>query len=273
MAKPFAISPSFRLLSLPLLVVVAACLSANLAHAAETVGQVLLSVGQTQATDASGAVRPLARRAPVQDDDVLHTGSDGRLDIRMQDDGRLALQANSSLRLVDYQWQPQQHDGQVTLELIKGGMRSLSGQIGSAHPEHYQLNSRVASIGIRGTDFQVFLCDAQCGQQYATQPGLAGGVSSGSIVITSPTEQRVVRAGQFFYVDGQNGVITILDRAPAMLPQDSGWYAAAAAAKGPSDGASLTPLGVSGAAIIMGIGIMAIDGGGSSGTTGTSSGR
>src|SRR3546814_7082028 len=46
--------------------------------------------------------------------------------------------------------------------LLKGGFRAVSGLIGRVDHEEYRVSTPVATIGIRGTDYYVYQCDAAC---------------------------------------------------------------------------------------------------------------
>jgi hypothetical protein len=91
--------------------------------------------------------------------------------------------------------------------LVKGGFRSISGAIGKVRHEEMQVNTPVATIGIRGTDYLAWLCDSAC----ATDPiivealppgasalgGLVTTVYLDSIVVTSAKGEIVVAENQY----------------------------------------------------------------------------
>ena len=47
--------------------------------------------------------------------------------------------------------------------LLKGGFRAVSGLIGHTRREDYAVQTPVATIGIRGTDYEVRMCSGDCG--------------------------------------------------------------------------------------------------------------
>lgn len=189
--------------------------------AADSVGKVLLSTGQTQARAADGTVRSLARRDVVVADDTLETAADSQLQVRMIDNAIIALTPESVFQLKSYQFNAQRpQDGQAFMELVKGGMRTLSGQIGKSDPASYQLETPVASIGIRGTHYQLLYCDLRCARDFNSQEGLAGGVYSGAIGIRphgANSQEQVVSSPHFFFIDRHTGRLTLLDTPPPML--------------------------------------------------------
>lgn len=46
--------------------------------------------------------------------------------------------------------------------LVKGGFRTITGLIGKANQEDYRVTTPTATIGIRGTEWIVWICDAAC---------------------------------------------------------------------------------------------------------------
>ena len=124
--------------------------------AADAVGKVILSIGQNQAVGPDGQVRKLARKAEVYADDLLTTGKKGRLQVRFTDGSRLSLRSDTEFKIAEYRFDAAEPtEGKAIYKLLKGGMRTLSGQIGKVDKEDYRLETTVATIGIRGTDFVI----------------------------------------------------------------------------------------------------------------------
>ena len=71
-------------------------------HAADPLGKTLLARGAVTA-DRNGNSMALKRLSPVFRQDVLRSGSNARAQFRIVDDAYINLQANSVLRLENYQ--------------------------------------------------------------------------------------------------------------------------------------------------------------------------
>lgn len=117
------------------------------------VARVALAVGQAQLITESGQTQTLQRGQTLHEGDRLRTGEDGMLMLVFIDQGRVALRPSSELLIQKYRYDPQGQDSQLQLELIKGTVRQISGQAAHQQPERYRLNTPVAAIGVRGTDF------------------------------------------------------------------------------------------------------------------------
>lgn len=187
-------------------------------------GSVILSIGHNEAQGADGSARVLSRQSEIYASDLIRTGARGQLQIRFSDGSRLSLKPNTEFRIEAYAFDRERpEEGKAFYQLLKGGMRTLSGQIGKADPENYRVDAVVATIGIRGTYYGLSLCDSQCAQRTGSEQGLAGEVLDGRIVVESATSRSEVGSDQFFFVASERpGEIDVVNEAPAALQSDSG---------------------------------------------------
>lgn len=141
---------------------------ASNAMASASIGNVLLIKGQVQSESEGGDKVLLAKGDEVFLKDKIRTAKDGYVVLKMSDGMKLTLRPDSELVLDDFNDQPGSEN--VVLELIKGGLRTISGSIGKTNPESFELRTAVATIGIRGTDFAVRLCEGhQAGTACSSQ--------------------------------------------------------------------------------------------------------
>ncbi|MDO6719739.1 FecR family protein [Psychrosphaera sp. 1_MG-2023] len=139
------------------LTVIALFMGCGVAHAADIAGKTMLVVGAVNASDIKTNVkRKLKRRTAVFGQDLITTGDKAKAQLRMSDGGLIALKANSELKIADYQYSDESGKGSVVMELVKGGLRSVTGNI-KAQNGDYRLKTPVGSIGIRGTHYEVEL--------------------------------------------------------------------------------------------------------------------
>lgn len=165
------------------------------------VGIVILSFGQNVAISGDASERALTRKSEVFAHDILKTSATGRLQIRFTDGSRLSLKPDTEFKITEYQFEPSEpEDGKAIYKLLKGGMRTISGQIGKVDKEDYKLDAVVATIGIRGTDFTVTKVGDEVG----------GSVNSGKINVTAKTGgSRTISQGRSFQLSGANGSIRV----------------------------------------------------------------
>lgn len=124
-------------------------------------GATTLSVtGEVQVTPKGGNVGRLAEGQRVDSGTALKTGPNSGVTIRFDDGQMIALTSNSSLVVDDFRFNPHKPaEGGLVTSLLKGGMRTVTGLIGKASPDAIAVKTPVATIGIRGTDFQLFYDD------------------------------------------------------------------------------------------------------------------
>lgn len=122
-------------------------------------GKTILARGAVVATDAtSEQQRSLKRRDTVYGVDKITTGEKSKAQFSMSDGGLIALKENSVLNIANYEFDAGTQKGSASIELIKGGLRSISGVI-KKNGGSYNVKTPVGSIGIRGTHFELQLVD------------------------------------------------------------------------------------------------------------------
>jgi hypothetical protein len=130
-------------------------LGAFTAHATPSapVARVAVSVGEAKKWNAAGQEEPLKVGASLMAGDRIRTGSDSVAILIFTDEGRISLRADSELLIRHYQIDPAGVKTRIELELIKGTVRQISGNGSRTQPDRYRLNTPIAVIGVRGTDF------------------------------------------------------------------------------------------------------------------------
>lgn len=117
-----------------------------------TVGKVQLMLGQSATLVRNDTVQPLQADTQLQEGDLLQTGDATHLHLKMNDGAYVALRPQSELKIECYQSNPEQNLC-MKFDLKKGNMRAVSGKGSHTDPQKYRLNTPVAAIGVRGTDF------------------------------------------------------------------------------------------------------------------------
>lgn len=111
--------------------------------------------GTVSALAPDGRSRALTKGAEINPGETIDTGS-GRAQVRFSDGAQVSLQPRSQFRVDDYKFAGKV-DGSETgfFSLLKGGMRTITGLIGSGNRQNYKVTTNVATIGIRGTEFVI----------------------------------------------------------------------------------------------------------------------
>jgi hypothetical protein len=92
----------------------------------------------------------------IYSDRHIITTANGHVHIRFNDQGLISVRPNSRLSIDEYDYNsvnPSQST--VKFSLIRGSTRSVSGKAAQSAKQRFRMNTPIAAIGVRGTDFVV----------------------------------------------------------------------------------------------------------------------
>ena len=107
----------------------------------------------------STASQSLISGTVIMQGHIIETGANGEVHIVFDDGGLLALRPSSRMQIEHVQIAGAFTDS-LTMNLLRGAMRSITGWIGKFDRNNYQLKAATATIGIRGTDHEVAIIAA-----------------------------------------------------------------------------------------------------------------
>ena len=119
-------------------------------------GTVILAKGVVTATGANKSSRVLAKGAAIEEGDIINTANKSFAVIRMLDNTKLTLKPGTTIAIGKFSVEKGKEEG--CINLVKGGLRTVTGLIGKRRPDSFQVDTPIASIGIRGTDFITRIC-------------------------------------------------------------------------------------------------------------------
>ena len=85
---------------------------------------------------------------------MISTESRSEAMIKMADESTVVLRPNTQFAFTDFKFEQKATDTSV-MSVIRGTARLISGLIGKASPSRVAVRASTATIGIRGTDFEV----------------------------------------------------------------------------------------------------------------------
>jgi hypothetical protein len=91
--------------------------------------------------------------------DQLITDDKTQAEIVFTDNTLMTFREKSQYSIDQYSYKPKQKSGSVgkyIMSITAGGFRTITGLIAKNNPNDYQVNSPVATIGVRGTDYQTY---------------------------------------------------------------------------------------------------------------------
>jgi hypothetical protein len=204
-------------------------------YAAEAVGKATLVRGAVTAQTPGSAARLLGTGSEVFAAEVVTTGRSSVAVLEMIDGTRMALRPGTVFQIDKYDAAPQSES--VLLTLFRGGMRAVTGFISKRSKSAFRVRSASATIGIRGTTFDVRVCGERgssnnsCADEADNERLIAGRVAlaRGNVVLEAPSgvprkatagarirEGDTVRTGV-----GAFAVVLLNDGSRASVAQDS----------------------------------------------------
>ena len=112
--------------------------------------------------------------------DTLKTESSGHIHVQLRDTGIISIRPNSELQIEVFQFdEANPQASSVKFNLIHGTTRSVSGSAADSAKHRFRLNTPIAAIGVRGTDFVVS----------ATSDSLMTLVNQGGVIVAPFSDQ------------------------------------------------------------------------------------
>jgi hypothetical protein len=179
-------------------------------------GEVTHVSGALMVRKADGASKILAPKSQVEAGDLLATAGDTYARVKFSDGGEITLRPNTQLRIESFNFeQNQSGKDSAIFNLLKGGLRTITGLVGKRKSNSYEMRTTTATIGIRGTHYGVLLCQGDC-QNVRTNEGkipvdgVHVDVANGIISVTNKGGQVLFSADQFGYVQSFTTLPTIV---------------------------------------------------------------
>lgn len=115
-----------------------------------------VAVIQDASAKGPGGERVLGVQQPVYSGDTITTDALGEAQILFRDETRLVVAPNSQLLIDKFVYSGEASAKQVSVNMVKGALRFISGKSPS---KVYSVRTPSATIGVRGTEFDVALGD------------------------------------------------------------------------------------------------------------------
>lgn len=119
---------------------------------AEAIGKVILTQGKPMVERGEELTR-LKRNDALFEQDKLITQAGSKLMFRLQDKTKISLAENTEFELSQYRFDQVAETSDVRFKMVKGAFRTLSGLIGKQANPMLEIETPMATIGIRGTEF------------------------------------------------------------------------------------------------------------------------
>jgi len=165
----------------------------------QKVGYVVRKQGQAVVVDLSGRSQELELNSQIYEGDRITTAVGANLYILMDDGAEIYLKSDSVIKISEYVITTGfDKNSSSILDLIRGGLRKLTGAIGGNALSNYKMHAGLATIGIRGTEYVIKICKQDdCSQTVSRNDPdakLHAVVLDGIITLTNDEETQILMA-------------------------------------------------------------------------------
>lgn len=194
------------------------------------IGEVTLVTG-VASVQAGGQARNLGAGDALYEGQVITVGPNSYANLKFSDGGRVLLRPNTEFAVESFRYTPppaaaapapgsasaatspaaQPAGANAFFRLVRGGFRAVTGLIGKGDRAAYRVTTPAATIGIRGTDYEVQTCADDCPTQASVAAGYAevaatslaglelaqaGGGTGGGIIVATNEGSIVLRTSR-----------------------------------------------------------------------------
>jgi hypothetical protein len=169
----------------------------------------------------------IVQGAPLYATDRISTSSGGSAVLAFRDDTRITLNSGTRLALAQYTFEPKEPERSGLLfRLFSGGLRIATGLIAKSAPERVKFQTSTATIGVRGTVF-----DISCGRAEVSDdppPADVTDIACDQSLFASSREGRITLASndgnEVVIAPGQTGVVPGPQGSARQLPATPAFF-------------------------------------------------
>ncbi len=188
---------------------------------AQPVGRVLMSVGEVVA-NRGGSTVVLGTGINIESGDQIRTGPSSGVQVRLNDSSIIALKSQTIFSIDAFVYSGRSDGNErAFFNLIAGGMRTVTGLIGKANQRNYAVKTPTATVGIRGSGFNLTACTpaAPCTNNDGSRArdGTYGQVFDLAIFSQTNAGTQDWQKGDVFLIPDPNSLGERLREAPGFL--------------------------------------------------------
>ncbi len=167
--------------------------------------------GPVAAINPQGERRVVVEGGPLYNGDTLETANNGNAVLVFRDNTKVTVQPRTQFKVDNFVYSSDNAaEGTVVFNLLRGGMRVLTGLVGKARPQAVRMSTPTSTVGIRGTGMDIFADAEGCAE--------AGG-AAGCTLITTWEGEAVLNPGAANEVAVPTGVVMLQDAAGGIARQ------------------------------------------------------
>ena len=189
-------------------------------NAVQASAKMVTVTGEVNAIDGAGERRRLVEGGSVFPGDTIETTRGSQAVLAFRDDTRVTLGSQTRFRLDNFVYDDRNAgEGRFLASILRGSVRALTGLIAKSNTRNVGFSTATATIGIRGTGFDVSCTGPCAGEPNLGLPGagLTLWTWLGAIEVGRPgqTALQVLQSGQGLFIPLSGNIVPIQNQ-PAM---------------------------------------------------------
>ncbi len=121
------------------------CMFANIGTVVDVVGSSTLV--------REGKIQNIVPKLQIEEHDILYTGKNAKLKLIFKDNTVVSLGEKTSFEVDSYFYEDNNKKSKIKFKVLKGFFKTVTGKISKVAPQRFKLQTKNATIGIRGTVF------------------------------------------------------------------------------------------------------------------------
>lgn len=190
-------------------------------NAVQASAKLVNTQGEIFAVSGAGERRRVVDGGSIYPGEVVETARGASAVLVFRDDTRITLGSQSRFRLDNFVYDDKNAgEGRFLATILRGSVRALTGLIAKANTNNVGFSTATATIGIRGTGFDVVCTGACAGEPGPPGSGMRLWTWLGSIAVNAQgqTALQVLQAGQGLLITPQ-GITPVATEPPAEGPR------------------------------------------------------
>jgi hypothetical protein len=168
--------------------------------------------GMAVATDGVGGKRELRPGDSVYEGETIHTADGARVELKLVDNSDMYIRQRSEVKMQAYHMDPEGNEpGNAIVDLLTGGLRVVTGLIGKKPGDNYQVKTPTGTLGIRGTDYVLIVCETgDCilndfAPTTPYTPGVYTGTVFGAVTVENQAGRHSIPRDGVYKIESANG--------------------------------------------------------------------
>jgi FecR protein len=116
------------------------------------VGKITVSNGEVSVMRAGKAIKG-SSNTPIEEKDAITTKASSSAQIIFSDGTAISIGANTNFKVQEYMFDEKSNSANLKVGVSEGAFKAITGKIGKISPDKFRLETKTATIGIRGTAF------------------------------------------------------------------------------------------------------------------------